>query len=253
MATVTEEERHLSGSEPGSPGGAASAAGGGVFGDGMGRFSVEQRVALVVTDERIHIYRPIAHPAKREDDGTPTSAESRAGSEGGEGGQPQQAASEWEQWITPLPHGNLSQLVLGHRMLYIVLRFTVLSMRQCVGFLSLGTPHLRMRAHCQLLCALTPTLFLSLSLSLSANAHTHTPTPHTDNISFDDAEPDELTTEYISLVVLTRSNHISERILSALQSAFPTSVRITTDDDLVLSAIEQRIIEHQVCSPCLEL
>ena len=110
--------------------------------------------------------------------------------------------------------------------------------------------HLRMRAHCQILCALTPTLF---SLSLSANAHTHTPTPHTDNISFDDAEPDELTTEYISLVVLTRSNHISERILSALQSAFPTSVRITTDDDLVLSAIEQRIIEHQVCSPCLEL
>ena len=95
-----------------------------------------------------------------------------------------------------------------------------------------------------------PTLFF---LSLSANAHTHTPTPHTDNISFDDAEPDELTTEYISLVVLTRSNHISERILSALQSAFPTSVRITTDDDLVLSAIEQRIIEHQVYSPCLEL
>ena len=95
-----------------------------------------------------------------------------------------------------------------------------------------------------------PTLFF---LSLSANAHTHTPTPHTDNISFDDAEPDELTTEYISLVVLTRSNRISERILSALQSAFPTSVRITTDDDLVLSAIEQRIIEHQVYSPCLEL
>ena len=98
-----------------------------------------------------------------------------------------------------------------------------------------------------------PHPFLSLSLSLSANAHTHTPTLHADNISFDDAEPDELTTEYISLVVLTRSNHISERILSALQSAFPTSVRITTDDDLVLSAIEQRIIEHQVCSPCLEL
>ena len=98
-----------------------------------------------------------------------------------------------------------------------------------------------------------PFLSLSLSLSLSANVHTHTPTPHTYNISFDDAEPDELTTEYISLVVLTRSNRISERILSALQSAFPTSVRITTDDDLVLSAIEQRIIEHQVCSPCLEL
>ena len=251
MATVTEEERHLSGSEPGSPGGAASAsaAGGGVFGDGMGRFSVEQRVALVVTDERIHIYRPIAHPAKREDDGTSTSAESRAGSEGGEGGQPQQAASEWEQWITPLPHGNLSQLVLGHRMLYIVLRFTVLSMRQCVGFLS-WHHHLRMRAHCQLLCALTPTLF---SPSLRERTHTYAHPPHTYNISFDDAEPDELTTEYISLVVLTRSNRISERILSALQSAFPTSVRITTDDDLVLSAIEQRIIEHQVYSPCLEL
>ena len=90
--------------------------------------------------------------------------------------------------------------------------------------------------------------------SLSPRTYTRIrPPPHTYNISFDDAEPDELTTEYISLVVLTRSNHISERILSALQSAFPTSVRITTDDDLVLSAIEQRIIEHQVCSPCLEL
>ena len=174
MATVTEEERHLSGSEPGSPGGAASAAGGGVFGDGMGRFSVEQRVALVVTDERIHIYRPIAHPAKREDDGTPTSAESRAGSEGGEGGQPQQAASEWEQWITPLPHGNLSQLVLGHRMLYIVLRFTVLSMRQCVGFLSLGTTTSAC-VHIVSFCVRSPHPFFSLSLRERTHAYAHPP------------------------------------------------------------------------------
>ena len=91
---------------------------------GMRRFSDEQRVALIISDERVHVYRPIR--AVRVAGDVRGEASGQAG--------PTEVA-HWEQWLTPLPLGSLSQLVLGHRMMYLVLRFDVLSLRRCASIL----------------------------------------------------------------------------------------------------------------------